>query len=398
MSLEIPQLIPKLQEMAQATAKQVAEFERLLPGAEQALDALAAMDLQDVGEKISRAGHSWHGASPSGEALNAIIPPPAAADEFTVIGADGSQIHPDRHGLALYYLVNTGSILIRHGSGDAPLTTSQPRLFFDEQDLYPGGETLIGSELVAGMRDAAEMAELARLAEEQRSTPTLTMLDNSLLLWIAGREREHPPAQVEAIKSEYLQSMQRIQKAGAALAGYIDRPRSASALRLLHLASLPLESINDDTLRAHQFQRLTDRMLFARRLPAGHRSARFGIVSSLNQVFTHAGHGIQFFYLNTGYQDQIARVEIPDWIGEHQALLDLVHAGIVEECRITGMPYVLARAHELAVVTQPDRQALERALNAFLLDQGLQAEISQKEKAKRWLGSGRRTARRSPLL
>ncbi len=398
MSLQIPQLIPQLQDMAQAAAKQVAEFERLLPSAEAALNACAAMDPQEVSEKISRAGHSWRGASPSGEAPNAVIPPPPTCDTFTVLGADGSQILPDRHGLALYYMINTGSILIRHGSGDAPLTSSQPRLFYEDGDLYPRGEALIASELVAGMRDAAEMAELARLAETQRGTPTLTLLDNGLLLWIAMQESELPTAQVDAIKSEYLQSMQRIQKAGAALAGYIDRPRSASALRLLHLAGLPLEDINDDSLRAHPFRRLTDRMLFSRRLPAGHRSARFGIVSSLNQEFTRAGHGIQFFYLNTGYQDQIARVEIPDWIGEQQALLDLVHAGIVEECRITGMPYVLARAHELAVVTQPDRQALERALNAFLLDQGLRAEVSQKEKAKRWLGAGRRTARRSPLL
>lgn len=397
MSLKIPQLIPQLEDMAQAAVKQAAEFKRLLPQAEQALDTCAAQDIQDLVEKINRAGSSWRGASPTTEAANAVIPPPPASDEFATIGADGSQILADRHGLALYYLINTGSIAIRHGSGEAPLTASHPQLFFEEQDLYPGGEALIGSELVAAKRDVAEMAELARLAEEQRGPAIIALLDNGLLLWIAAQKGDHPPAQIEPITNEYLQSMQRIRTSGAALAGYIDRPRSASVIRLLHLAGMPLEAINHDSLRAHPFQRLTDRMLFSTRLPAGHRSARFGIVSSLNQDFTHAGHGIQFFYLNTGFEDQIARVELPDWVAENQALLDLVHAGIIEECRITGMPYVLVRAHELAVVTQPDRQALERALNVFLLEQGLHAEVSQKERAKRWTGSVRRM-RRSPLL
>jgi hypothetical protein len=192
--------------------------------------------------------------------------------------------------------------------------------------------------------------------------------------------------------------MQRIRSSGSALAGYVDRPRSADVIRLLHLAGLPTEEIGEDTLRAHPFRRLNDGTLFSRLLSGGQRSARFGIVSSTNQDFSLAGHGIQFFYLNTGYRDQIARIEIPDWVAENDALMDLVHAGIMQECRTTGMPYVLARAHELAVVSQSDRQALERALQTFLMEQGLQADISQKERAKRWLGLGRRTARRSHLL
>jgi hypothetical protein len=398
MSLEIPQLIPHIHDMAQAAATQVAELERLVPRAEKALQACAKKDPEELFAKIVRAGQAWRGASPTSESIDAIFATPKKPKDFITIGADGSQIHPDRHGLAMYYLINTGSIVVRHGSGDAPRSTSSPRLYYEEQDLYPGGDSIINSEWIAGLRDAAEMAELARLANEEQGLPSLALLDNGLLLWLASQDMAIPSAQMERIKSEYLQSMQRIQSAGAALAGYVDRPRSANVIRLLHLADLPDDEIEDASLRAHPYRRLNDRMLFSSRLSAGRRSARYGIVSAINQDFAHAGHGIQFFYINTGYQDQIARVEIPDWVGENQALLDLVHAGIVEECRTTGMPYVLARAHELAVVTQSDRQALERALQTYLLEQGVQAEISHKERAKRWLGLGRRTSRRSHLL
>jgi hypothetical protein len=396
MSLDIPQLIPQLQGMAQSAAEQAAELERLLPKAEQALDSCAAIEAQELMDKILRAGARWRGASPTDETINAVFPPPKLPETFTVIGADGSQIFTDRHALALYFLINIGSIVIKHGSGEAPLVTSRPELFYEQQDLYPEMTGLISSALVSGKRDAAEMAELARLSDSERSQPTLALLDNGLLLWILTQEVDQPAAQVEILKSDYLRGMQSIRDAGAALAGYIDRPRTSNVLRLLHLAELPLEAINDETLRIHPYQNLTDRMLFAQRLPAGHRSSRFELLPP-NQDFTRAGHPIQFFYLHTGTQDQIARVEIPGWVAENPNLLDLVHAGILEECRITGMPYVLARAHELAVVTQPDRQALERALNTLLLERGIRTEISQKELAKRWVRSGQRSSRRSSL-
>lgn len=398
MSLEIQRLISQIQDMAQVAARQVAELEHLIPKAEGALHAHAGEDPQELIEKISRAGQSWRGAIPTSEAIDAIFSTPPIPSKFTALGADGSQILPDRHSLALYYLINTGSIVVQHGSGDAPLTASHPRIFYEEQDLYPTGDALIKSEWIVALRDVAEMAELARLADGDQGAPSLALLDNGLLLWIVGQEGVIPSTQIDRLKTEYQRSMQRIRTSGSALAGFVDRPRSANVIRMLHLAGLPKEEISDEALRAHPFQRLNDGMLFSRLLSAGQRSARFGIISPINQDFSLAGHGIQFFYLNSGYRDQIARIEIPDWVGENDALMQLVHAGIVEECRTTGMPYVLARAHELAVVSQSDRQTLERALQAFLMEQGLQVEISQKERAKRWLGLGRRSTRRSHLL
>jgi hypothetical protein len=101
---------------------------------------------------------------------------------------------------------------------------------------------------------------------------------------------------------------------------------------------------------------------------------------------------MQFFYLNCGPEQQIVRVEIPAWVGENPTYLERVHAGLVEQTRLTGIPYVLIRAHELAVVGMAERQALDQMMNQILLEHGLDARISQKAQSKRWTGRRRRGA------
>ncbi|MGE5603925.1 MAG: hypothetical protein ACM30E_12815, partial [Nitrososphaerales archaeon] len=53
-----------------------------------------------------------------------------------LIATDGSQIFPDRHAITTYYLVNTGTIILRKGSGLAPSTDSAPEIFFSDEDVY----------------------------------------------------------------------------------------------------------------------------------------------------------------------------------------------------------------------------------------------------------------------
>jgi uncharacterized protein with GYD domain len=393
MSLDIPKLVPQLEAMAQTAAERAAEWSKLRPQAVQALDSCAKIQAQELENRIAQAGSHWRGAEPTDEPVNRSFSPPALPDRFDVIGADGSQIEPDRHRAALFFLINIGSIKIAHGSGDAPQTASHPRIFYQDEHLYLESEALIHSDLIAGLRDLAEMEELARLAEGAGEGPTLVLLDNGLLLWLALQEKDPQRKEVNRIRDQYLLQLQRLKEAGAAVAGFIDRPRSANVLRLLHLATLPPESIDESSIKASPYRHLTDRFLFSVRLAAGQRSARFKAVSPLNRDFERAGQGIQFFYLNTGYHDQIARVEIPDWVAENEALLDLVHAGVVEQCRTTGIPYALARAHELAVVAQPDRQALEQLISGLLIEQGLRPQLSQKAKTKQWTGRRRSTKR-----
>jgi hypothetical protein len=111
----------------------------------------------------------------------------------------------------------------------------------------------------------------------------------------------------------------------------------------------------------------------------------------VNRDFKTAGHQVQFFYLNTGAPEAIARVEVPEWVAQDQAKMDWVHAGIIEQSKTTGgFPYPLVRAHELAVVTGADRQVFESMVEGALLRRGLRPRRSQKSQTKRWTGPRRR--------
>ncbi|MGH2605410.1 MAG: DNA double-strand break repair nuclease NurA [Anaerolineales bacterium] len=392
MSLDLPRVLPQVEKMGVTAARRARELGKRIPEARRALATTAALPAEELARRLDRAGRDWRGARPSVESLDSAIPAPDHPPQLEVIGADGSQIYPDRHAAALYFLVNIGSLHVVHGSGEAPQASSTPRLVFEDQDLYDKFDGLIRAESVQAERDIAEMEELARRAEAAPARASLALLDNGLLLWIALQEKELGHGPVEAYLSRYWAAMRRLRKAGSALAGFVDRPRSADVLSLLHLATTPLEAIDAEQLRATPFRGLADRALFAAHLKPGERSALFVDGSPVNLRFHEQGHPVLFFYLRIGQDDSIARVEVPGWVAERKEMLDTVHTGILEQSRITGIPYVLVRAHELAVVTQADRQRLDDLLGAELMRQGLAPRLSRKAETKRWTSSRRRHA------
>jgi len=166
-----------------------------------------------------------------------------------------------------------------------------------------------------------------------------------------------------------------------ALAGYISRPRGAHVLDLIEAVAGADRSGRTT---------LSDRLLFGRLLEPGQRSARFRHPARINDEFAARGHEVQFFYLHTGAQDGIARVEIPAWVADDESRMAVVHAAIVEQCRLTGVPYPLVRAHELALVGQDDRRALDDLVRASLVRHGISGWASQKAQTKRWTARRRR--------
>jgi len=129
-------------------------------------------------------------------------------------------------------------------------------------------------------------------------------------------------------------------------------------------------------------------------LKPGERSALFVRASQANQEqYAQAGHEICFFYLNAGRpgKDALLRIEVPKWVAQDKAQLDLVHAAIVEQCKVSdGFPYVLMRAHELAVVTMGERREFDQMVMGALIRRGLSPTISQKAQGKAWTGASKR--------
>jgi len=283
----------------------------------------------DQGEQLRHPARAIRAAIPTGEALDAVHPLPAIPERFTVIAADGSQIQPDRHGMALYYLINVGSLVYRHGSGEAPEAHSEPILGYTEADVYENG-LLVGGNLLDVRRDLAEITRLADLCAVEPPGPTIALVDGTLILWVL----EDLPAEGRCAKvTAYLDQLDRIRKAGAAVAAFVSRPRRAEVTRLLYLASLDGD-VNRATQEPNPLEHLPDRAVFEP-LPPGARSALFVSPSPINYEYYHpAGHAVHFCYLNLaeeGHDPVIARVEVPAWVARDHDRLALVHGAVVAQ-------------------------------------------------------------------
>jgi hypothetical protein len=388
MSLDLPQLLQPVDDLSAYAARRAQDAAAAIPAALQSLHAAAQADPETLNRKIAAAGPGWRGARPTDEPLDAVYPLPAHPPRLHVIGADGSQVYADRHAVAFFYLINVGGIHLLHGSGETPYAYTRPAIYFREEDLQTSSGGSIDDSIINTRRDVAEMGVLAELSTRARGEPGLALLDNGLMLWQASQEHRAVAPEVRELMGDYLKAMSSVKTAGVSLVGVIDRPRHTHLLALLALAEMPDEMVGAETARRAPLHGLTDRRLMLAVLGENERSARFVPVAPLNQTFADRGHEVQAFYLKTA--GDITRVEVPAWVGEDAEALDRVHAGIVEQCRVTGIPYVLVRAHELAVVRQPDRQALDQLVAAALNRHGVVAGISRKALTKRWTASRRR--------
>ena len=93
-----------------------------------------------------------------------------------------------------------------------------------------------------------------------------------------------------------------------------------------------------------------DRDLFGELLEPGQRSPLYRTNSSVPREYYGERQQVYFYYLNAG--EEIARVEVPQWVAEDEDLLSLGHSLIVEQCRKgQGYPVVISEAHEQAVVS-----------------------------------------------
>lgn len=395
MTLELNRLTGQVDVMGQRLAQRRDDATKR--GGE-ALQLLAANPevTEDLERKIERAREidEWRrGAKPLDRRLDVRRRVTREVADAILIGADGSQIFPDRHAITTYYLVNTGTIVLRKGSGRAPATESAPEIFFNDDDVYDDEGQVVSNDDVSLLRGRREIEALACLAEQERaalggdlSVPIVALVDGPLLPWLRP-----DPQRSDRINEEIdfvIRQLERLRKVQAIPVGYVDRPGSAFVLRILELMGLSYEKITRESLRAGRFIGLTDRVLFADLAP-NERTGLFTPYSNANDRYAgrSGGDRVAFAYLNVAHPSRaetsaVARVEVPGWVAVREEWLDIAQAAIYANCEPTGYPYVLARAHELAVVTQAEKAELDRLLQQVMLRNGMMPEISVKASNK----------------
>ena len=344
-------------------------------------------ELRDKLERARQADPSLRCAIPLEERLDAIFPAPAGQASVTLLAADGSQILPDRHAALQYSLVNVGAIAMRSGSGETPEVFTDSALLFGDELYTETG--LVTGEAIEQRRDIAERRKLLELAPDYPA-PILGLTDGPIELWGAkGGGEDDYRKNLEIHKS----ILSQLQAKGVTVAGYVDKPGADLVVRTLEIAQLSTDEEFKDIRKLHSLRGVTDRWLYSF-LPGGQRSAVFGLQSGSRVHYT-GDLALHFFYLNVGdtRHPWLVRVEIPKWVADDEQKLARLHSALLEQCQIMGAkpyPYILHRAHEIAVVKFDEKAQVEQMLDLELRQAGSEMdEISAKQSAKNLKGRSR---------
>lgn len=324
-------------------------------------------------------------AAPFQEDLTLAFPVPALEPDFILLAADGSQINPDRHAAVEFGAINVGAIRIQPGHGQPPEEWVRSELLFHDR-LYTSSGGFLTDDIVALMRDVAERRELISLARQEAgksSVPVVSLTDGTIEPF---REARGLP-ELEKLFDDYINMLRTLADMQVATAGYVDKPRSHLVISLIELIKLQKEGQLNQAGKEHPYLWIDDSFIFERVLQPGERSCVMSIHSPSAALFT-GELSLHFFYLNVGRvgHPYLSRIEIPRWVAENSRLVNLLHAALITQARWMGVrayPYILHRAHEIAVVGLDEREQLENMIVAELHRQGVSiGERSYKQTAK----------------
>jgi len=316
-------------------------------------------------------------ALPGEDPLTSFFDVPSRAPDHIILAADGSQINPNFHDPVAFGVINVGAFRISSpGLNQAPTELVDSKLLINDN---VDDDDSISEEIVALKRDLSERTFLAELTQKE-TLPVVALTDGPLELYRDPKER----AEFMLLFNEYLGALQQLSEFKTATAGYVDRPRSDLLIRTLEL----METSESDLAQAgkkRSLKHVTDADLFSQQLAPGQRTSVFGIQSLSAAKFT-GDLSLHFFYINVSLAavPAIARVEIPAWVADDPRLLSLLHTCLVNQCAILGsrpFPYVLQRAHEVAVVHFTEKSEISNMIIYELNQQGQLVEGTSNKQA-----------------
>ena len=368
MPIDYQEIYTRIQEVGRGARERRKTLDERRAKARELLEAYAS-ELDVLRAKVDsakQADANIRCAYPIAESLASSHPVAGPAVDVTLIAADGSQSIADRHDPLQFCVINVGAIAMKSGSGETPQVFTETDFYYDEE-IEDNGLTTDGG--VALKRDLRERSVIEKVSKNIKGT-VVSFTDGTLEIFRA-KDIENVKLYQQTVEA-YIGVLSRLQSRNIVTAGYIDKPSSNLVIRLLELAQTSLPEGLEALRKNPPLKHITDRWLFGHNndlfqlLPPGHRSAVFGIQSSSEKNYKGA-LSLHFFYLNVGTDGHPwpVRVEIPKWVADDAEKLNLLHAALVEQCRVMGArpyPYLLHRAHETAVVKMEEKQQIEQLL------------------------------------
>ena len=404
MSLDLSKTALEIDQMAlEIKARQGDRMLRL----ERAIETVGSFSVADYERNWlkSKATMAWNVPALRGDP-GARYAPPGPPDDFCVVAVDGSHIDVDRHIPARCFLLNMGAAVLTYGSQPDARLSSHPRLYAQDDELVIRDrsaayrEQAVEGAVLGAKRAVEEIRALAQAVQDiPPSIPTLGLIDGSLIMLGLVGHGYRDFVLHELIEEGFVRALDDLAQMASsrplALASYVSLPRSTEVVNALRLQVCPYDIADCgqhcSALAAGQRPcdstagGLLDREVLSEILAPGERSVVFASSSPL--IANHyQGHGVHAFYVHAG--EEIGRVEVPRWVAEDEALLDLAHSIVIDQCRRgPGYPIALMEAHEQAVVTGADRRYFVQLLENALHDQRVPVYSSEKSRSKRlrWL-------------
>ncbi len=330
-------------------------------------------------ESAKEADPALRCALPLNERLDAHLPPPASPLNAVLIAADGSQIFPSRHKPVMYYLINIGVIVMEMGSGKTPDIFVDTDLHYEDDKEF---DTPTESQ-IALRRDLAERKKMLEICENYAGE-IVTITDGQLELW--GATDNDNLREYERSVQDYINALSDFKEKQIITAGYVDKPGANWLIRLLEITEIPENELKN----LRQFSPLrgvTDLWLFGQILGKHERSAVFAFQAKTAEKYKN-DLSLHFFYINIGDEKHpfIARIDIPRWVAQNKHKLELLHHSLIEQSRIMShkpVPYILHRAHEIAVVSFQEQSQVDQMLALELRRNNREiGEFSGKQSAK----------------
>jgi hypothetical protein len=388
--LELAKILREIDSLGRERAELVSGIGAELSTADRAIQQIDR-DPVEQSRRIEEAKTSWLVAG-FDESPVRTVSLPLLPDSHAVVAVDGSQIMMDKHEVALCYLINTAAITLFYGCSERPTASATPFLGYKDEHLtvvYGGKDTRVNDKMVGIRRTTAEYRELEAAAQlaAKRNIPVVALIDGSLILWTLQGE---PPDYRKRVLNEICGAMDTAKDLGIPIAGYVSDPGSRDFINSIRIVICEDAKVNCDKCSRERepedricnaVEHLKDSMVFGRRLRDGERSVLF---SSRSEILKEYGdHNVSAFYLNIG--EEIARIEIPQWVAHNPGMLALVHAVCYDQARKgRGYPVSLSEAHERAVVRTADRKAFYEAIERSFAKHGAKITRSMKRVSKGW--------------
>lgn len=333
-------------------------------------------------------------AVPTGP-LDERLPAPRRLSTYTAMASDGAEMDPDRHGgVGEFYLINIGRARIPYGQPERQVELrSTSKVGYTDDELYivdprdARRQVPMRDRHLDALRTVEELRALAELAESERAetpgaeTPCIALVDGTLLFSVL-EERPRDFLR-DRFYTDFVAQLERLRRARVPVAAYASRSRGTDIVHLFRAVCGVTPNACEVCTGAQTcaLRGLTDAHLIGRGLERWERSGVFRVRSNVHDPF-YGGHRVYFFLLATG--DEIARIEVPEWVARDARMVAQLHAALVDQCeKGFGYPAVLARADDRAVISLGDRGVLEGLVNQALARQGVigrpSAKLSRKQ-------------------